>query len=39
MINSSKKELTEDVRAMRGPNIDSHHFLAKTIFNQESSQH
>jgi hypothetical protein len=35
MINSSKKELIEDVRSMRGPNIDSDNFLAKTIFNQK----
>jgi hypothetical protein len=35
MINSSKKELIEDVRSMRGPNIDSDHFLEKAIFNQK----
>jgi hypothetical protein len=35
MVNSSKKELIEDVRSMRGPNIDSDHFLVKTIFNQK----
>jgi exonuclease III len=35
MINSSKEELNEDVRLMRGSNIDSEHFLVKTIFNQK----
>jgi hypothetical protein len=35
MINSSKKELIEDVRSMRGLNIDSDHFLVKTVFNQK----
>jgi hypothetical protein len=34
-INSNKKELIEDVRTMRGPNIDSNHFLVKTIVNQK----
>jgi endonuclease/exonuclease/phosphatase family metal-dependent hydrolase len=35
MINSSKKELTEDVRSMREQNIDSDHFLVRTTFNQK----
>jgi hypothetical protein len=35
MINSSKKELIEDVRSMRGLNIDSDHFLVNTKFNQK----
>jgi hypothetical protein len=35
MINSDKKDLIEDVRSMRGPNIDPDHFLVKTIFNRK----
>jgi hypothetical protein len=35
MKNSNKKELIEDVRSMKGPNIDSDHSLVKTIFNQK----
>ena len=33
LINSEKKELIEDVRTMRGPNIDSDHYLLKIIVN------
>jgi hypothetical protein len=35
LITSKKKELIEDVRTMRGPNIDSDHYLLKTIVNQK----
>ena len=34
MISSEKKELMEDVRTMRGPNIDSDHYLLKITLNQ-----
>jgi len=34
LINSKKKELIEDVRSMRGPNIDSDHYLLKIIISQ-----
>jgi hypothetical protein len=35
MISSEKKELIEDARTMRGPNIDSDHYLRKIILNQK----
>jgi hypothetical protein len=35
LISSKKKELTEGVRSMRGPNIDSDHFLLKITVNQK----
>ena len=35
LINSKKKELIEDVRTMREPNIDSDHYLLKIIVNQK----
>jgi hypothetical protein len=35
LISSNKKELNEDVRSMRGPNTDSHHYLLKIIVNQK----
>jgi hypothetical protein len=35
LINSKKKELIEDVRTMRGPNMDSDHYLLKIIVNQK----
>jgi hypothetical protein len=35
VINSKKKELIKDVRSMRGPNIDSDHYLLKVIVNQK----
>jgi hypothetical protein len=34
-ITSKKKELTEYVRTMRGPNVDPDHYLLKIIVNQE----
>jgi hypothetical protein len=35
LINTNKKEIIEDVRSLRGPNIDSDHFLLKVIIKQE----
>jgi len=35
LITSKKKELIEDVRTMRGPNIDSDHYLLEIIVNQK----
>ena len=35
LITSKKKELIEDVRTTRGPNIDSDHYLLKIIVNQK----
>ena len=35
MISNEKKELIEDVRTMRGPNIDSDHYLLKITLNQK----
>ena len=35
LINSEKKDLIEDVRTLRGPNIDSDHYLLKIIVNQK----
>jgi hypothetical protein len=34
LITSKKKDLIEDVRSMRGPNIDSDHYLLKIIVSQ-----
>jgi len=34
LTNREKKELVEDVRTMRGSNIDSDHYLLKKIANQ-----
>ena len=31
LINSSKKDLIEDVKTLRGPNIDSDHFLIRAV--------
>jgi hypothetical protein len=35
LITSKKKELIEHVKTMRGPNIDSDHYLLKIIINQK----
>jgi hypothetical protein len=35
LITSKTKEFIEDVRTMRGPNIDSDHYLLKIIVNQK----
>ena len=35
LITSKKKELIEDVRTVRGPNIDSDHYLLKITVNQK----
>jgi hypothetical protein len=35
LISSKKKELIEDVRSMKGPNIDLDHCLLKIIVNQK----
>jgi hypothetical protein len=34
IINANKKGAIEDVKSMRGPNINSEHFLVKTIIKQ-----
>ena len=39
LINSKKKELIEDVRTMRGPNIDSDHYLLKIMVNKNSQKY
>ena len=35
LVNQNKKEAIEDVRSLRGPNIDSDHFLLKTTLKQK----
>jgi hypothetical protein len=37
IINANKRGETEDVRSMRGPNIDSDHFLVKAVIKQKLS--
>lgn len=34
LINSNKKEIIHDVRSLRGPNVDSDHFLQKIVIQQ-----
>jgi hypothetical protein len=34
LVNQNKKEAIEDVRSLRGPNIECENFLLKTTLNQ-----
>ena len=35
LINQNKQEVIEDIRSLRGPNIDSDHFLLKVTLKQK----
>lgn len=35
LINSGKSEMIEDVRSLRGPNVDTDHYLLKVLLNQK----
>ena len=37
IINANKKGAIEDVRSVRGPSIDSDHFLVKAVIKQKLS--
>jgi len=37
IVNANKKGVIEDVRYMRGPNIDLDHFLVKAVIKQKLS--